>query len=375
MAENCDVLIAGLGAMGSAAAFHCARRGLKVIGLERFLSPHALGSSHGQTRIIREAYFEDPAYVPIVQQAYRLWAELEQLSGETLFQKTGGLMIGPESGSIFPGALRSAHEHQLAHEVLTADELRKRHPALNPPAGSLAVWEPRAGILFPEKCVGAHLQLAMQHGASLKSEEPLIEWTPVSGGVLVRSAKGEYRSRKLILRDGAWPPELLGNFPVPLRVERQILFWFENRNPPHFKPGSLPVFLLEYALDQFCYGFPDLGNGVKVAQHHQGEPVSPASVRREVNLEEVRFMEQKIAPYMPELTRVSNSAVCMYTNTPSCHFLMDFHPASDAVLIASPCSGHGFKFSSALGEVMANLVGDGESRFDLSLFRIASHIG
>ncbi|HUR47605.1 MAG TPA: N-methyl-L-tryptophan oxidase, partial [Candidatus Saccharimonadales bacterium] len=293
---------------------------------------------------------------------------------ERLFQQTGGLMIGPENGTVFAGALRSAREHRLAHEVLNAQQLRERHPALHAPAGSLAVWEPRAGILFPEKCVAAHLRLAAHHGAVLKSEEPLLDWNPVSDGVIVRSAKGQYHARKLILCAGAWAPELLGDFPVSLRVERQILFWFGNRRPAQFRPDSFPVFLLEYALDHFCYGFPDLGNGVKVAQHHQGELTTPTGVRRDVSTEEIQFMQKLVAPFLPDLTNVVDSTVCMYTNTPSSHFLLDFHPAGRAVLVASPCSGHGFKFSSALGEIMANLVGDGETRFDLSLFRISKHL-
>jgi sarcosine oxidase len=373
--KDCDLLIAGLGAMGSSAAFHCARRGWKVIGLDRFSPPHSLGSSHGQTRIIREAYFEHPAYVPLVQHAYELWAELEKLSGERLFHRTGGLMIGPENGPLFSGALRSARQHGLEHQVLSAHDLHKRHPALHPAQDALAVWEPRAGILFPEKCIAAHLRMAREHGASIKLDEPILDWQPVSNGVRVRTAKSEYRAARMILCAGSWMPALLGKFPVPLRVERQILFWFKNRQPTLFGPATFPVFLLEHAPEQFFYGFPDMGNGVKIAQHHQGEATTPETVRRAVSPQETQFMKELVTPFLPNLTDPIESTVCMYTNTGNGHFLLDFHPETSSVLVASPCSGHGFKFSSVLGEIMANLLGDGETRFDLSLFRVARHLG
>ena len=373
MPENCDVLIAGLGAMGSSAAFHCARRGWKVIGLDRFSPPHNLGSSHGQTRIIREAYYEHPAYVPLVQQAYHLWDELEKLSSDRLFQETGGLMIGPETGPLFSGSLLSARQHGLDYEVLSANDLHNRHPGIHPPRNALAVWEPRAGILFPEKCIAAHLKLAREHGASLKLEEPILNWEPVSNGVRVRTEKSEYFAGRMILCAGSWMPVLLGRFSLRLQVERQILFWFNNRQPALFQPESFPVFLLEHAPEQFFYGFPDLGNGVKIAQHHEGEPTTPETVPREVSRNETTFMQNLVAPFLPDLTDPIGSTVCMYTNTASGHFLLDFHPEAPSVLVASPCSGHGFKFSSALGEIMANLIGDGETRFDLSLFRLAAH--
>ena len=282
-------------------------------------------------------------------------------------------MIGPEDGPLFSGALRSAREHGLDYEVLSAIDLHKRHPALHPAPNALAVWEPRAGILFPEKCIAAHLRMAREHGASLKADEPILDWEPVSNGVRVRTAKSEYRARRMILAAGSWMPALLGKFPAPLRVERQILFWFKNRQPALFGPETFPVFLLEHEKEQFFYGFPDLGNGVKIAQHHQGETTTPENVRREVSITETQFTRGLVAPFLPDLTEPIDSTVCMYTNTASGHFLLDFHPEAASVLVASPCSGHGFKFSSALGEIMANQIGNGETRFDLSLFRITTH--
>jgi sarcosine oxidase len=373
MPEQFDILIAGLGAMGSAAAFHCARRGWKVLGLDRFSPPHSIGSSHGQTRIIREAYFEHPAYVPPVQQAYRLWAELEKLTGEQLFQQTGGLMIGPESGALFLGALRSAQEHHLAHEILSAKQIHERHPGIHPPPDALGVYEPRAGILFPEKCIAAHLRMAKEHGAFLHAEERVLGWEPFSEGIRVTTTLQEYEARQMVLSAGSWMPELAGNIGVPLSVERQVLFWFKNRQPEYFVPGRFPVFLLEHAPEAFFYGFPDLGNGVKIAQHHQGEPATPETVRREVSAIELQYVKELVVPFLPELTDPIESTVCMYTNTPSSHFLLDFHPASSSVLVASPCSGHGFKFSSVIGEIIANLMDEGETRFDLSLFGLAAH--
>jgi sarcosine oxidase len=246
---------------------------------------------------------------------------------------------------------------------------------MHPPPNALAVWEPRAGILFPEKCIAAHLRLARQHGASLNLEETVTDWEPTSDGVRVTTSKREYLAGRLILSAGSWMPGLMKQFPVSLLVERQILFWFKNRRPSYFESGSFPVFLLEHAPEQYFYGFPDLGNGVKIAQHHQGERTTPETVRREVSAGEARFVKELVAPFLPDLTEVVDSTVCMYTNTSSGHFLLDYHPDSSSALVVSPCSGHGFKFSSALGEIMANMLGTGETRFDLSLFRLSAHRG
>src|SRR5687768_11885338 len=199
-----DVTVIGLGAMGSAAVYHLARRGAKVLGLDRFELPHTMGSSHGETRVIREAYFEHPLYVPLVQRAYELWAELERNHGRQLFVQTGGLMIGPSEGIVFGGARRSAEAHSLPHEILTAPEVRRRFPALRPNDSMMAVWEPRAGILFPETCIEAHLRLASETGAQLIFEQPAARWRAEGDGIHVSTSQAEYQSDRLVLTAGAW---------------------------------------------------------------------------------------------------------------------------------------------------------------------------
>ena len=371
MPNHFDVIIAGLGAMGSAAACHLAKAGQRVLGLDRFAPPHSFGSSHGLTRIIREAYFEHPVYVPLVQRAYQLWADLEKESGRNLFRQTGGLMIGPPSGVVVNGARRSAERHQLAHEILSAAQVRERFPALQPTDEMIAVLEPRAGILFPEACIESHLLLAQRHGATLRLNEPISRWEVNGSGVNVATPQAAYHAARLVFTAGGWVQSLLPELNLPFTVERQILFWFDARaNASLFGPERCPIHLWEYAPRRFFYGFPDLGDGVKVARHHEGEKTSADSIRREVSSEEAASMREILRRFLPNADGPLRSAVvCMYTNTPDEHFWIDWHPQFSQVLIASPCSGHGFKFSSAIGEAVCDLVMGGKSRLDLSLFR------
>jgi sarcosine oxidase len=376
MPNQFDFIVVGLGAMGSAACCHLACAGKRVLGLDRFAPPHTLGSSHGRTRIIREAYFEHPTYVPLVQRAYELWADLERQTERQLFLQTGGLMIGPPEGCVVAGAKRSAELHRLPHEVLSSAEVRRRFPALRPDDGMSAVWEPRAGILFPEACVAAHLSLARQHGAAIQLEESVLEWKPERESVRIKTTKDEYEAGRVLFSMGAWTSSLLPDLPVPLNVERQVLYWFEPKaEPARFLPERCPIYLWEHPKDRFFYGFPDLGDGIKVARHHEGEITQPDTVSREVNAEETEGMRQLVRHFLPDADGPLRSAtVCLYTDTPDHHFLIDTHPAFPQVLIASPCSGHGFKFSSAIGEVLADLLISGRSRFDLSLFRFGARL-
>ena len=368
MPESFDVIIAGLGAMGSAASFHLARRGCKVLGLDRLHPPHTFGSSHGQSRIIREAYFEHPIYVPIVQRAYELWAELAQASPEAAVLQTGGLMIGVPDGVVVKGTLASARTHHLQHELLSAEEVRRRFPAIDPRDDMVAVWEPRAGVVFPERCVQAHLHFAQQSGAALKFNEPVTSWSDQGETLEVKTTQGIYHCKHLVISAGGWAKELVPELPVV--VERQVLVWFEQQKPELFSPDHCPIYLFEYEPNRYFYGFPELGNGVKVARHHEGLPTTPDSVNREVDPEEIKSLHEIVRSFLPELAgKALDAVVCLYTNMADEHFLIDWHPKSSRVLVCSPCSGHGFKFSSAIGEVAADLVLSGRSRFDLSLFR------
>lgn len=368
-----DAILLGLGAMGSATAYHLARRGQRVLGLDRFTPPHDLGSSHGQTRIIREAYFEHPLYVPLVQKAYENWAELEHTTGQQLFLPTGGAMIGRAEGVLVTGARASAVTHRLPHEILSAQELYRRFPAFHPADDMIAVWEPRAGILFPEKCIAAHLASARALGATLRFEEPALSWRINGSGVEVTTAKNQYVASRLLITAGAWFTQLAPDLQLPLTCARQTLFWFRPKaNPSHFLPKHCPVFLWEYEPNHIFYGFPDLGEGLKLAIHHEGVLTDPNEIKREVDLDETSGLRTILRQFMPEAEGdLLNATVCMYTNTPDSHFLIDHHPYYPQVLLASPCSGHGFKFSSALGEILAELLTTGRTEFDLSPFRLA----
>ncbi|HAM70099.1 MAG TPA: N-methyl-L-tryptophan oxidase [Verrucomicrobiales bacterium] len=372
MTRRPDVIIAGLGAMGSAAAHHLASRGLRVLGLDRFTPPHTQGSSHGRTRIIREAYFEHPLYVPIVQRAYDLWDELQREAGRPLLQITGGLMIGPPGGPLYQGARTSARQHRLSHELLEAREVRRRFPALQPTDDLAAVWEPRAGILFPEECISAHLRLAAARHAELHFDEPVLRWEPDGEGVRVETGRGTYRASHLVISAGPWARSLLNTTPEPpLQVERQVLLWLgATGNPGAFAPERCPIHLWQTPGGEYFYGFPNLGDGVKLACHHSGTPTTPEEVCREVLPADEAALRAHVRAYLPDANGpVLSGAVCLYTNTPDAHFWIDRHPLHPQVRIVSPCSGHGFKFASAIGEIVAEEVTGVGSRFDLSLFR------
>jgi sarcosine oxidase len=377
MREHFDVIVAGLGAMGSAAAYHLAQRGQRVLGLDRFAPPHTLGSSHGHTRIIREAYFEHPQYVPMVQRAYEAWEALERVSGERLFARTGGLMAGPPGSKVVAGARESAVRHKLPYEELSAADIRRRFPAFHVADDDIGLLEPRAGILFPESCIAAHLRFAAAHGATLRTNDAVTAWTAsISGvGVTVETARGlTYTADRLVISAGAWAGELLKDLSLPLTIERAVVHWFDpSRNRDHFASDRFPIFIWEYGPGLMCYGFPARDEGVKAALHHQGErTVDAASVRREVGRSEVEEMQALLARLIPDLSgRWRESIVCLYTNTPDEDFIIDAHPAHPQVFVVSPCSGHGFKFSSAIGEIVADLATEGESAFDLTPFRLA----
>jgi sarcosine oxidase len=367
-----DVAVVGLGAMGSAAAYHLARRDVRVLGLDRFHPPHDFGSSHGRTRIIREAYFEDPSYVPLVQRAYELWAELEKESGRKLFLQTGGLMLGPADGVLVSGARRSAEQHALKHELLTSEQIRARFPALAAPNGLAAVWEPRAGILFPELAIQTHLELAKACGAELCFDSPVMKWEPGPDGLQVHTSTGIHRAKQVVLSPGAWMNSLLPPPGLPLSIERQVLYWFAPiGDGAAFEASRLPIFIWEYASHKFFYGFPDLGEGVKFALHHQGDPAEPNSLSRDVQPEEVEMARGLLRRFIPGAAGALQSAVaCMYTNAPDEHFILDRHPALPQVVIASPCSGHGFKFSPVIGELIAGMISGEGQRLDTSLYKL-----
>ncbi len=372
MTKTFDVAIVGLGAMGSAAAYHLARRGRSVLGLDRYTPPHTLGSSHGGTRIIRQAYYDDPLYVPMILRAYDLWADLESATGMSLYRKTGGLMLGPEDGEVVTGARTTAEQHGLEHAVYGAAELHRRFPGYQPPAGTAGVWDPPAGILTPERCIEAHLDQAARAGATLRFNEPLDKWMPDGDGFVLRTASGEYRAERMVLAAGAWMPQLLSRLNLPLQVTRQLVFWFDPADhAADFTPERCPVYVWELPAGEVIYGFPDLGAGFKIGRHDAQEVADPDSINRDVSDDEVDGIRAILAQTFPNASGDLRAAeVCMYTNTADRHFVLDIHPKRPGIVIVSPCSGHGFKFAAVIGEIVADLVIDGRSAFDLSLFNV-----
>jgi sarcosine oxidase len=384
-----DVAIAGLGAMGSAAAYAIAGRGGRVIGFDRFRPPHAFGSSHGESRIIREAYFERPLYVPLVRRAAARWREIEAESGASLLLNCGGLSVGRPESEIVRGACASAIAHDVPHEQLSASEVQRRFPAWRVPEEMVAVWDPRAGVLDPERCVDTLLSLASARGARLAFEEPVIGWRATADGVELRTAAGEYHAGHLLIAAGAWARDLVDGsavaatprgaraFDLPLTVERNAVHWFAPASASAgradtLRPDRFPLFLLDCDAERVAYGFPDLGGGVKIAWHHQGEITTAHVVRRTVSDVEISDIRDVLKRFIPDANGAwIKSSVCLYTNTPDYDFIIDTHPEHARVLIASPCSGHGFKFASAIGDILADLALDGRTDFDITPFRLS----
>lgn len=281
-------------------------------------------------------------------------------------------MIGAPDGPLVSGARTSAQTYDLPYDELTAAELQERFPAFQPAPGMAALWEPRAGLLFPDRCISAHLDLARASGAELHTDEPVESWSADGDGVSVVTPRGHYRADCLILACGPWLPALIAGLRLPLDVERTVQHWFRAADhADRFLPPHFPIYLFEFARDLLFYGFPDTGDGVKVARHHQGILTTPDSLDRRVTAVEVDGMRELLAEYLPDANGTHlRSAVCMYTNTPDGAFVIDVHPDSARVILASPCSGHGFKFSSAVGEVLADLAAGKPTRVDLSPFSV-----
>jgi sarcosine oxidase len=376
MSTSFDTIVIGLGAMGSAAAYQLARRGQRVLGLEQFTPAHANGSSHGQSRIIRQAYYENPDYVPLLLRAYELWWELEREAGETLLTITGGLMLGPPDSKVVAGSIRSAQEHSLQHELLDAAEIRRRFPAMTPEPNVIALFEQLGGVLYPEAAIRAHLRLAATHGAALHFEEPVLAWEALPSGdrVHVTSAAGSYEAARLVIAAGAWAPELLRDLGLPLTVQRNVLYWFEPAtDQAAFLPERCPIYIWEAEDGLSFYGFPALPGpprGVKVAFHNFGPLCTPATVDRQVHQDEIARIQAWMARRMPALGQGAfvEARTCLYTLTPDRDFVLGRHPQHPQVVIASPCSGHGYKVASAVGEVLADLAIDGATRHPIEWF-------
>ena len=374
MSQSFDVIVLGVGGMGSAACFELTRRGRRVLGLEQFSLAHARGSSHGHTRIIRTAYAEGPAYVPLARRAFAKWYELEQLTGRHLLTECACLNVGPLGSEHVEGVRASVREHRLAAEELTGDEINRRFPAFHFPADYAGVIEQAAGFLYVEDCVRAHIDSAVSLGAEIHAEEPVRAWRPVGDGVEVTTEKGTYRAAKLVVTAGAWATQLLADVGVPLRVMRQVLTWFKVEQPSNyerFRRDRFPIFIADVPQGAF-YGLPMIDSrGVKLARHYAApELMGPDEVDWSVSTRDVDELDRLALRYFSSdfVPGISHGQVCMYTVTPDKHFVIDVHPANPRVVVACGFSGHGFKFAPAVGEILADLAGAGATKHDISLF-------
>jgi sarcosine oxidase len=373
MSQTYDVIVAGLGGMGSAAAWHLARRGVRVLGLERFDIPHTHGSSHGFNRIIRLAYFEDPAYVPLLRRAYELWRETEQLAGEQLLYVTGYLDVGRPGSKIIEGARASCRLHAIHHTELTPDEVRRRFPGYHLAEDMVAIHQQDGGFVASDRSIVAHAMLAQAHGADLRAREAILDWTPTAdGGVRVRTDRGSYEGGTLVLSTGAWIGEHVPALARTAVPERQVLGWFQPRDPSKFRLGSFPCGHMMTPHGN-TYQFPVWHvPGFKIGIYNHLREQGPAdALDRQANRRDEEVLRAAVEAYFPKANGpLMGLRVCLFTNTPDEHFIIDRLPSAPQVVVASPCSGHGYKFASVIGEVLADLAMERTPQFDLGLFRL-----
>lgn len=370
MKSNFDTIVLGVGGMGSAACFELARRGQRVLGLEQFSRVHSRGSSHGQTRIIRTAYAEHPDYVPLAKRAFERWYELEILSGKHLLTECPCLNAGVPGSELVEGVRASVREHGLAAEELTGDEIGRRFPAFRFPPEFAGVLEQAAGFLYVEECVRAHIDSAVSLGAIIHAEEPVRAWKVVGNGVEVITDRGTYSAAKLVITAGAWATKSLADLGVPLAVMRQVLLWFETRNRAElFQRNRFPVFIADVPGGPI-YGLPAIDSyGLKVARHYNApELPTPDGVVWDVSITDQEPVRPLLNEYLPGLGACTKGQVCMYTVTPDKHFVIDLHPGYPQVSVACGFSGHGFKFASTVGEILADLAEQGRTRYPIELF-------
>jgi sarcosine oxidase len=368
-----DAIVIGLGAHGSAAALSLERRGLRVLGIEAGERGHELGSSGGRSRMIRRAYFEDPAYVPLLEGAWQAWRSLESAAGEPLIEITGGLYAGPAASEVFMGSVASAREQGLAHEVLDAAEINRRWPIFTISAEMGGLYDPGAGMIRPERGIEAQLRLAERAGADLRFGERAVDWRPAPGGGLeVETDAGTHGADHLVIAAGAWTGYFVPDLHLPLEIERMPVFWFEPNLPAaDVSVGRVPMWIMDTGPDGIFYGFPyDPAVGLKVSRHHSEDVVEPDAVdrtERPADVERIRAFMRRCMPAADGPLRTST--VCLYTNTPDRNFVIDVHPAVPGVAYASACSGHGFKFAPVVGEILADLALDGATSFPIERFR------
>lgn len=372
MSDRYDVIVIGVGGMGSATVATLAERGVDVLGLERFDVPHGYGSSHGITRIIRRAYAEDPAYVPLLNRAYELWRDLEGSHDRQLLYETGSLDVGPPEGALVEGSRRSCEEHDLEYETLSGSELAERYPGYDLPDEYEAIFQPDGGFIVPEQCIVAHVNRAHEAGATIRARERVASWQSLGDGVRVQTDHDEYRADRLVITAGAWAARFVDALEGIAVPERQVLAWLQPTETTHFQPESFPVFNLEVPEGRY-YGFPVFEvPGFKFGRyHHRGGTVDPDQMEREPMPDDERVLREFAERYFPtgagETMRLKT---CLFTNTPDEDFVLDTLSDHPEVVVGAGFSGHGFKFAPVVGEILADLALEGETDHDIGMFSL-----
>lgn len=367
-----DAIVIGVGGMGSAALYHLARRGLRALGIERYDVPNDMGSSGGISRMIRLSYHEHPSYVPLVRRAYELWQQLENGFGQRLLVTTGSLRGGDEGSALFQGSKLACDINHLPYQILAGPEINQRFPGYQLPEDVLAVYQAEGGFLNSERCIIAHVTAALELGAQVHGREHVLDWEPSGDGVRVETDRGSYTARNLVVCAGAWAAKMVPELTQWVVPERQVLAWFLPSRPELFRPEAFRVFGLEVEEGRY-YGFPSYEiPGFKVGRyHHLSQEVDPDTMDRNVHPEDEETLRSFTSRYFPLAAGPTLALkTCMFTNSPDGHFIIDRHPQYSQVSIAAGFSGHGFKFCSVVGEIMADLAQDSETAHDLSLFRL-----
>ncbi|MGN6515192.1 MAG: N-methyl-L-tryptophan oxidase [Rhizomicrobium sp.] len=376
-------MVIGLGAMGSAALYHLAKRGVRILGIDRYSPPHDRGSSHGDTRITRLAIGEGEHYTPLVKRSHEIWREIEQETGADLLTQCGELILSSPNtaaqthvAGFFQNTVEAARRHGVAHDLLDAEQIRARFPQFNIRDNEFGYFEPEAGFVCPEACIAAQQLLAEKHGAMIHRNETVFGFGSAPNGVSVKTDRGFYQADRLIVAAGAWLPGLLGGrFDRLFKVYRQVLHWFDvDGDASAFAPDRFPVFIWELPQSrQGIYGFPIIDHGLKIATEQYARTTSPDAVDRTVPPAETAAMHANfVTPYLNGVSaRRVKAMACLYTTTPDAGFVLDHLPSAERIIIASCCSGHGFKHSAAIGEVLADMAQNLSGRFDLLPFRLA----
>ena len=367
-----DAIVAGVGGMGSAALYNLAARGWKVLGLDKHDIPNNMGSSHGNSRMIRLSYHEDPSYVTLMRKSYELWDKLQADTNQELLITTGSIRAGYEHSSMFTGSKTACDIHSIPYEILEGHEVNKRFPGYSFPNDILSVYQPDGGFLVADKCISSYLTLADELGADIHGREPILEWHPNGDTVEVVTTTSVYTASRLILTAGPWISKLLSNLGPLLETERQVVGWFQTLDPKMFNPDHFPVFGLEVDIGRF-YGFPSFETpGVKLGKYnHLGEIVDPDIVSRDITTDDQKALSECLEKYFPKAHGpVMKMETCMFTNTPDGHFIIDTHPDVPQVSIAAGFSGHGFKFCGLVGEILADLAQNGHTEHNIDLFKL-----